>query len=222
MTDDFSNQPRTLLLALIAGMKKMKMMAPKRFKEWKGVAQGLAEFLWAAENDIATGVRTIFQADGNRESMEHTARCYSEFLEFTDGLGEDNTAPYEMAEDKKEGDSMGTEDHGLGVRSPPETRDEEANQQGGGGPAQSAQPVDMDDPADRDGMEEHAASGNTPRLCSSTRPSGDTSAHWNPTPGTTGWSPRLGYSVTGRVPCVHESAGVSRYIVERVRSGEQE
>ena len=78
--------PRALLLRLVAGARLKKESQPQWFKEWRGVIQNVATFLWAHVVDLSVG-NHLHVLNGNRKWDRHAVKCSHELLEFTEGLG---------------------------------------------------------------------------------------------------------------------------------------
>ena len=80
---DKANSPLDLARRLSEMMSILKGDDPEMFKVYRMVAQNLIDFLWAANNNLTTGIR-IRSIEGDLEVMRHTRECIHDFLTFAE------------------------------------------------------------------------------------------------------------------------------------------
>ena len=83
--------PEALLLRLVVGVREKKESHPQWFKDWRGVIQNLATFLWAHVQDLSIGNNLITMSN-NPTWVRHSVRCSHELLVFLEGLGEEDSS----------------------------------------------------------------------------------------------------------------------------------
>ena len=80
---DQANSPLDLAQKLAEMMAILQEDDPAMFKTYHDVAQNLLDFLWAANNNLTSGIR-LRSTDGDLEVMRHTRECLKEFLAFAE------------------------------------------------------------------------------------------------------------------------------------------
>ena len=80
---DQANSPLLIAQKLWRMMRFLKEEDPEIFRIYRGVAQNILDFLWAANNNLTPGIR-LRSTEGDLEALRHTRKCLHEFLTFAD------------------------------------------------------------------------------------------------------------------------------------------
>jgi hypothetical protein len=80
---DQANNPLDLARKVWKTMEMFQTEEPEMFLLYRVVAQNLLDFLWAANNNLTSGIR-LRSTEGDLEAMKHTRECLHEFLTFAE------------------------------------------------------------------------------------------------------------------------------------------
>mmetsp|Transcript_88008 Transcript_88008/g.172169 ORF Transcript_88008/g.172169 Transcript_88008/m.172169 type:complete len:831 (-) Transcript_88008:5093-7585(-) len=78
-----ANCPQALAQRLARMMRVLREEDIEMFNIYHGVAQNILDFLWAANNNLTSGIR-LRSTDGDLEAMKHTQMCLQDFLSFAE------------------------------------------------------------------------------------------------------------------------------------------